>query len=279
MKKIAVIGDPVSHSLSPVMQNTVFRYLCMDYEYGKIELKPYQLKDFCDLARDEYAGFNVTVPYKTEILKYLDQISPESEFSESVNLVLSKGKKLYGYSTDGYGFERAIIESFNIDIKDERFFFIGCGGASKAVITHLLFLGVKEIIIANRTESGAEEFAVKLHKKFPKSEVLSCGLNPVRLSDILRNHPIIVQATSLGLKKDDQLPFNPDFLGKGMRVFDMIYKDTEFFKEAKKRECIATNGLLMLLHQGAKSFEIWTERKAPVDVMKKALLGVVETKI
>ena len=273
MKKISVIGNPVSHSLSPIMHNAAFKYLGMGYEYTSVELAPHQLKDFTELARNEYIGFNVTVPYKTEIIKYLDTVSAEAEFAESVNTVLVKNKKLHGYSTDGYGFEHAIVECFNADVKSEKFFFIGCGGAAKAVIAHLSFLGVKKIIIANRTDSKAEEFAVRLRKEYPGTNILSCGLNSKEIVEYLESFPIVVQSTSLGLQKDDALPFSPEFLKSGMRVFDMIYRDTAFLAEAKKRKCIAVNGLLMLLYQGAKSFEIWTENKAPVDVMKKAIIA------
>ncbi len=272
MNKLSIIGNPVSHSLSPVMHNAAFKYLGMGYEYTSIELEPNELKDFTDRARKEYIGFNVTVPYKTEIIRYLDTVSPEAEFAESVNTVLVKNKKLHGYSTDGYGFEHAIVESFNADGKNEKYFFIGCGGAAKAVIAHLLLLGVKKIIIANRTESKAEEFAVRLRKENPGAEILSCGLISEEIADHLKDLPIVVQSTSLGLKKDDALPFNPEFLKSGTRVFDMIYRDTAFLRESKKRGCIAVNGLLMLLYQGVKSFEIWTGKKAPVEVMKKTLV-------
>lgn len=273
MKKIAIIGNPVSHSMSPDMYSAAFSYLGIDYKYEKIELKADQLKEFTDLARNEYTGFSVTLPYKTEIIKYLDVVSSEAEFAESVNTVLIKDKKLYGYSTDGYGFEHAVIESFNTIVKNEEFFFIGCGGAAKGVITHLLFSGVKKIIIANRTESTVEEFAAKLKKKFSKAEILTCRPQSDKISEYLKSFPIVVQSTSLGLKRDDALPFNPEFLKKGMRVFDMIYGNAAFLTEAKKRECITVNGLLMLLYQGVKSFEIWTGVKAPVGIMKKALSG------
>ena len=276
METLALIGKSVSHSLSPAMHNAAFKYLGMDYEYSGIELESSQLKDFTDRARNEYIGFNVTAPYKTEIIRYLDSVSPEAEFAESVNTVLVKNKKLHGYSTDGYGFERAIVESFNANAKNEKFFFIGCGGAAKAVITHLLFLGVKSIIITNRTESKAEEFAVSLRKEYSGAEILSCGLSSEEIAVYLKDFPIVVQATSLGLKMDDALPFNPEFLKSGMRVFDMIYKNTAFLVESKKRGCIAVNGLLMLLYQGVKSFEIWTGNRAPTEVMKKAMNGLLQ---
>jgi len=279
MKKIAIIGNPISHSLSPGMHNAAFRDCLLDYEYGKIELKSHQLKAFTDQARAEYSGFNVTVPYKSEIIKYLDDVSSEAEFAESVNTVIAEDKKLRGYSTDGYGFERAIIESFDTDVKTEKFFFIGCGGAAKAVITHLLFLGAKKIVIANRTETKAKEFTEKLRKRFSGVEISSCGLNArEELSEHLKDSPIVVQSTTLGLKREDILPFNPEFLTSNMRVFDMIYNDTAFLAEAKKRGCVVANGLLMLLYQGVKSFEIWTGVKAPVEVMKKALLDAVKGK-
>lgn len=271
MKKIVLIGNPVSHSLSPVMHNAAFKYLGMDYEYESIELGSHQLKAFAERARNEYAGFNVTVPYKTEIIKYLDTLSPEVEFAQSVNTVLVKNNKLHGYSTDGYGFERAIAESFNVDVKNEKFFFIGCGGAARAVMAHLLFLGVKNIFIANRTESKANEFAIKLRKEKPGAEILSCGLDSEKITSYLEDFPIIVQSTSLGLMTNDALPFNLELLKNNMRVFDMIYTDTPFLKEARKRGCIAINGLTMLLYQGTKAFEIWTNNKVPVEVMKKAI--------
>lgn len=273
MNKLAVIGSPVSHSLSPVMYNAAFKYLGIKYDYASIELAPHQLKAFTDQARNEYIGFNVTVPYKTEIIRYLDTVSSEAEFAESVNTVLVKNKRLHGYSTDGDGFACAIVESFNANVKNEKFFFIGCGGAAKAVMARLLLLGAKSIIITNRTELKAEEFAVKLRKEYPESEILSCGLNSEKIMDYLKGFPIIVQSTSLGLEIDDALPFNPEFLKSGMCVFDMIYRDTAFLVEAKKRGCMTANGLLMLVYQGVKSFEIWTGNRAPAEVMKKTVMA------
>ncbi|MCP4180238.1 MAG: shikimate dehydrogenase [bacterium] len=280
MKHLAVIGNPISHSLSPIMHAVAIKSLGLDIDYSAVKVKNGELVDFLTRARSEYLGFNVTVPHKVDIIQYLDHVDQNAVLGESVNTVIvGKNGKLSGFSTDGYGLEKALNLEFSVKITEEYFFFIGCGGAAKAAISHLLSIGAKNIVIANRSLNKAKNFIDKLIKKYPKAHLSYCGLHD---ADIIKNHfdsnPIVIQSTSLGLNKNDALPLDVNLLNENMRIFDMIYGITPFLEQARKKNCLTADGRLMLLYQGVKSFLMWTGVEPPVNIMKNALFYKLEPK-
>ena len=270
-RKYAVIGDPIKHSMSPQMHNAAFEALGIDAEYSAIHVKKDDLAKFADHAKKELAGFNVTVPHKNAIIPYLDGISDLCSVTGSVNTVKVDGGKLIGDSTDGYGMEMAIKEAFNIDLKGNSFLFIGCGGTVKAVSYYFITQGADKLFIANRTVATAEKLSESLTNSTGK-DVYFSALNDIdRLTDFTEQADVIIQATSLGLKSDDPSPFPENLIQPGTAMFDTIYKNTSFLRNAAKHNAPFADGSMMLVHQGAKAFSIWTGQDAPIEEMRKAV--------
>ncbi len=270
-KKYAVIGDPISHSLSPGMHNAAFKALGIDAEYSAIHVKKEGLAKFADFARGELAGFNVTVPHKNAIISHLDGISDMCKITGSVNTITVKNGRLFGDSTDGYGLQMAIKEAFGIDVKGNSFLFLGCGGTVKAVSYHFIKEGAKKLFIANRTLSKADELT-KYLIKCTNSDVQCTAINQTNTLDhFLDSASVVIQATSLGLKETDPSPLPKELIRNKTVMFDTIYKNTEFLKNAAQNGVKSANGSLMLVHQGARSFSIWTKKDAPIEVMKNAI--------
>jgi len=272
--KFLVIGDPIAHSLSPAMQNAGFEYLHLGSPYDKRHVTAAELPAFAEYARLHLDGFNITVPHKNAIIPFLDEITPEARLAESVNTVAVRDGRLCGYSTDGYGLQKALESAFDCQLSGKAILFIGCGGAVQATACHLAALGVKAIDIVNRTPDKAEALAVKIRQIAPALTVRTAALSDTAALRVFLSHAdILVQGSSLGLKADDPAPFDLALLDgvKHLCVFDTIYKETKLLAAARSLHLPAAGGLPMLLYQGAKAFEIWLGRPAPVAVMKQKL--------
>lgn len=273
-KKIyAVIGCPVSHSLSPVMHNAALKALGLDAEYIAVLVPKEELEAFTLDARKNLAGFNITVPHKNAVIPFLDEISRDAELSGSVNTVTVSDGKLSGVSTDGYGLEAALAESFRYVIRDNSVTFIGCGGVVKALTFHFALHGIRKIHLLNRTLETAEKLAATLKEEFPLLSVETASISDdEKVGTFLNDSRLAVQCTSLGLKPEDPSPIRPELLPRDIFFYDTIYKRTKLYAYAEEHGIPAASGLSMLLHQGAKSLSIWTGLEAPVEVMRKALL-------
>lgn len=273
-KKIyAVIGCPVSHSLSPVMHNAALKALGLDAEYIAVLVPKEELEAFTLDARKNLAGFNITVPHKNAVIPFLDEISRDAELSGSVNTVTVSDGKLSGVSTDGYGLEAALAESFRYVIRDSSVTFIGCGGVVKALTFHFALHGIRKIHLLNRTLETAEKLAATLKEEFPLLSVETASISDdEKVGTFLNDSRLAVQCTSLGLKPEDPSPIRPELLPRDIFFYDTIYKRTKLYAYAEEHGIPAASGLSMLLHQGAKSLSIWTGHEAPVEVMRKALL-------
>ena len=273
-KKIyAVIGCPVSHSLSPVMHNAALKALGLDAEYIAVLVPKEELEAFTLDARKNLAGFNITVPHKNAVIPFLDEISRDAELSGSVNTVTVSDGKLSGASTDGYGLEAALAESFRYVIRDNSVTFIGCGGVVKALTFHFALHGIRKIHLLNRTLETAEKLAATLKEEFPLLSVETASISDdEKVGTFLNDSRLAVQCTSLGLKPEDPSPIRPELLPRDIFFYDTIYKRTKLYAYAEEHGIPAASGLSMLLHQGAKSLSIWTGLEAPVEVMRKALL-------
>jgi shikimate dehydrogenase len=272
--KYAVIGDPIVHSLSPQMHNAAFKALGINAEYLAVHVREQELPLFADRARKEFAGFNITVPHKNAIIPFLDSISDECSLAGSVNTVTNRDGRLHGESTDGYGLETAIKEEFGIPLEGGSFLFLGTGGTVKAVSFHFAGKKAKALFFANRTVSKSHSLIEELDNEYPETKYDCCSLEDELLMDeFISSSAAVIQCTSLGLNPEDPSPLDDRFFIHGKCYYDTIYKNTAFLKIAVGKGCRAAGGLSMLLHQGAKSFSIWTGKPAPVEVMKEVLYG------
>lgn len=275
--KFAVIGDPISHSFSPQMHNAAFKALGINAEYVAVHVKEQELPAFVETARKEFSGFNITVPHKNAIIPFLDTISKECSLTGSVNTVLNHDGRLHGESTDGYGLESAIREEFNIGLGDNQFLFLGTGGTVKAVSFHFSGRGVSALYFANRTVSKSRALIDELGKTYTETGYFCCCPEDEKLmDDFVSRSSVIIQCTSLGLKLEDPSPLADRYFRRGKYYYDTIYKNTAFLRNAGEKGCKFAGGLSMLLHQGARSFSIWTGKPAPVEVMRKALYFMVK---
>lgn len=272
MINFAVIGDPIAHSLSPVMHNAALKSLELEGTYTAERVPLEELPQFAEYARKNLNGFNITVPHKKNIIPLLDEISEAAAFADSVNTVTVKDGKLLGDSTDGYGLETALFEAFGLSVCGANIVFIGCGGAAHAAATYFAMRGAARIAILNRSLDKAEELSGKLKAKYPAiiAEAYSIS-DDQAIRDAMNGAQIAIQCTSLGLKPEDPAPIPPELLPDGICYYDTIYKRTALYRAAEAKGLRCAAGLGMLLHQGARSLEIWTGRKAPVEVMRTAL--------
>ena len=266
---VGLIGHPVEHSFSPPMHNAAFKKLGMDYVYTAFDVDPYKLKEAIDGARAlNIKGFNVTIPHKIEVMKYLAEIDEIASLIGAVNTI--DFKDLKGYNTDGIGAIKAIGEVTNV--KNKNIVIVGAGGASRAISFYLAKYGADSLTILNRNVDKAQGLA---------SDVLSSGLiddvesNSIDSMD-LTDADILINTTPIGMHPNvDDTPIAlAGDMHEDLVVFDAVYNpnETGLLKEAVKASAKPVYGIKMLLYQGAESFEIWTGKKAPVDAMEEALI-------
>ena len=265
-----IIGNPISHSVSPYMQTQAFLKLKINAIYVPFEVQkediPYVIKSLKSL---NIKGINVTLPYKEAILPYLDEIEKDALNIGSVNTIKIENKIARGFNTDAPGFILALREE-GIFVKDKNTIILGAGGTAKALGYILLKEKAKNIFLLNRTLEKAKKLKNKLQKY---GKVKSYPLKNEIIKDLIKQADILINTTSIGLKKDDPYLFDYNLLkeNRNLVVIDVIYFSTPLLKKASKFNLKAINGKGMLLYQGALAFEIWTGKKAPIDTMRKAL--------
>lgn len=274
-KTFCVIGDPVDHSLSPLMHNAAFNFLNLNYSYIAFKVRESELEESIDSLRQiNIAGFNVTIPHKVNIINFLDKMSEEAMLAGAVNTVKNENGRFMGYNTDIYGLMTPVEERISnfggIDV-----LILGAGGSCRAAIVGLSKKkGIGKVNIANRNQR-------KLMKvvDLGKTLGLNCIGNDYSDSDKLRElslkSKLIINTTSLGLEGEPS-PLKANYIAKDSIVFDIVYRPvkTDLLKNAKEANATLIFGYEMLLTQGGKAFEIWTGLKPPYEVMKKSLLGL-----
>jgi shikimate dehydrogenase len=273
-KLCCVIGDPVEHSLSPVMHNAAFKELNLDFVYVVFTVRKDELRNAIAGARSlQVHGLNVTMPHKTAIMKHLDEIDPTAKSIGAINTVLNADGKLVGYITDGVGAIKALKEN-SVSPEGKKLLLLGAGGAAKAIAFHVA-QEVEELKILNRTAQKANDLAEALHKKFDK-KVSGNTLSSETIKKELGDTDILVNATSVGMHPNvNQSLVDSTWLRPDLCVMDIIYNplETKLAKDAKSVEAKVISGIEMLVYQGAASFEIWTNHPAPVKAMKEAILN------
>ena len=273
-----VIGDPIEHTLSPIMHNAAFEALEIDYFYLAFKVKSAEVEDAIRGIRAlSILGLNVTMPHKHAVTKYLDEIDPTGKATGSVNTILNKDGRLLGFNTDGVGALNA-LEQNGVELRGKKVLLLGAGGAAKA-IAYTLSQEADELVILNRTPKPAAELADLLKQKFNK-KIIADQLSPSTIKENLADSDVLINATSVGMNPNaNQTPVAPEWLKPDLAVMDIVYNpiETKLAKDAKAVGAKVVSGVEMLIYQGAASFEIWTACKAPVAVMRKAALNHLRT--
>ncbi|OGF45922.1 MAG: shikimate dehydrogenase [Candidatus Firestonebacteria bacterium RIFOXYA2_FULL_40_8] len=281
IKLTGVLGYPIKHSLSPAMHNAAFKHSKLNYAYLPFKVKPEECAGLIKLLPElGFTGVNITVPHKQTAYRTVDFLTKDARLSGAVNTIKVKNNKLYGTSTDGEGLFRSLNQDAGINIKGKNIIILGAGGAGRSAAVYLAVKGAKRIIVANRSKKKAL-FAVKLIKKYaPRVTAISVPLDENIIKSYSFTSDLIINATSLGLNKSDKPAIGKKAFKRGIIFYDMIYNPalTSTMKVAKRAGARVYGGIGMLLHQGALSWEIWTGKKAPIRIMKKALIRGLKKK-
>ena len=270
MKQYLVIGNPIEHSLSPLIHNYwIKKHHLADSVYKKRKVEEKDLKSIIEeIKRDEVVGVNVTVPFKKLIIPFLDKLDFSAEETQSVNTLFKNNNKIIGYNTDSIGFWDTIRKLYPtssdpmmpLPLEDKRIFILGAGGVTASIISALKLQGANNITLSNRTKEKANE----LRKLFPEIEVLDWGKRPSVCN-------VVINTTSIGLTKDEELKIDfSDYdknFHKNFLFYDLIYnpKETLFLKKARLRGNKTMNGKMMFLNQAKYAFNIWTNIMPEID--------------
>ena len=255
IKKYLVIGNPIEHSLSPKLHNHWFEKNNINAIYNKKQINESDIKDIIsELRNEKIDGINVTVPFKISVIPFVDELTSEAKDAYSVNTIFRENNKVLGHNTDTSGFELA-IRGKGYDVKNKKIFILGAGGVVSSIVLALKKMGASKIILSNRTEKKAEE----LKKKFSYLEIVNWGEVP--------EFDMIINATSLGLNKNDEIKLNYRELGPNKLFYDVIYNpsQTKFLTSAKKFGNEIENGKMMFVYQAHQAFTIWHKIMPKID--------------
>lgn len=272
--KYAIIGDPVEHSLSPVMHEAGFRGLGIDAQYHRIPIQVDTLGEgLSNLLESDYQGINVTYPLKESILPFINELSPQALAIGAVNTIKIVDGLLHGYNTDGDGFVQSLREQ-GYDFNGQKVVILGAGGSAKSIAASLALLPIEEVLILNRTEDKAAALAVLVQSLGGKARAGS-----MMQGDWLTEVDLLIQTTSIGMK-GESFPLSLHGIKPSARVVDLIYNPrvTTFLAQAESLGCRTMNGLDMLLWQGVLAWKIWFAREAPVSLMREALFNKLNTR-
>ena len=264
MKKYLVIGNPIEHSLSPKLHNYWFEKNNIDANYDRKKIDKSEIQEIIsEIREDKLDGINVTVPFKSDVIPFLDTLSKESQITQSVNTIYKQDKKLIGHNTDIKGFELSLKET-QFNLENKTIFILGAGGVVPSIIYALEKLGTSKIIVSNRTKQKTEN----LKKYFSNISVVDWGDQP--------EFDMIINATSLGLNKEDNIGLNFKNLNKTKLFYDVIYnpKETNFLRTGKNLGCQVSNGKMMFIYQALEAFKLWHEVEPEINEELKKLLDL-----
>ena len=260
-----IFGNPVTHSLSPLMHNAAFSRFQMNSVYLAFPIEEHSLGlAFEGIRSLEIKGVNITIPFKEQAVEFIDEIPEDLDRSiGALNTVVNRKGILYGYNTDALGFLTSLNEDLNFRPEGKSILILGAGGAARGISFALAYAHADKILIHNRTPERSEGLTDYLSGSFPAT-----AIEPLRDLSNLKNEKIdlVVNATSCGMKGNDSLPMDLRQFEHAVSVYDLVYapSETRFLKEAKKLGFANANGLGMLVNQGALSFELWTGQKEGV---------------
>jgi shikimate dehydrogenase len=269
-----VIGNPIEHTLSPTIHNAAFNHLELDFVFLAFRVKAAELENAIRGMRGlGIHGLNVTMPHKSTVIGYLDEVDSTVKFLGSANTILNKDGKLSGFNTDGVGALKALREN-GTELSEKKVLLLGAGGAAKA-IAFSLAKEVEELAILNRAAEKAKELAETLGRISDK-KVVGDSLFSDTIQKNLRDSDVLINATSVGMYPNvSQSIVPPQWLKPDLTVMDIVYNpvETRLAKDAEAEGAKVISGVEMLIYQGAASFEIWTGRSAPIEVMRRAALN------
>jgi len=267
-----IIGCPVEHSFSPLMQNAAFDALKIDARYLAFSVKPEQIPQaIAGIRALNIHGVNVTVPHKSSVISCLDEISPLAQLIGAVNTIKNVRKRLIGTNTDVSGFIRS-LETLNFSPKHKSIALLGAGGSARAVLVGLTDAGASCIFIHNRTVGRAESLVTEFSQKFPETQLKSVSLKTILETPL----DLLVNTTTVGMETDVS-PLDLSQCRKIKHLADLIYSppQTRLLKQAEELGIHATNGMGMLLYQGCDAFTCWTGKHAPETEMQEQLFNQV----
>jgi shikimate dehydrogenase len=272
-----IFGYPIGHSLSPLMHNTTFAHHGLDAVYLPFAVPPAHLEIAVkSIVALHMGGVNVTIPHKQAVIAWMDDLSPEARLIGAVNTIHLRDGRLHGYNTDGIGFLRALEEAGS-DVSGRTVMLLGAGGAARAIAVKLCLAGIRRLYLANRTLARAEDLAAFLKQNIPHVDISVVTLRASSLAAHLPDTDIVVNATSIGMHPYDPMLLPSNELGPRHLVCDIVYRPlhTPLLRAAQRQGARTVDGLGMLLHQGAKAFEIWTEHAFPIAFIRARLLEAV----
>ena len=275
---IGLMAYPIRHSSSPAMQNEAFAKLGLDYAYLAFEVDNDTLEDaITGLRALKMRGSNVSMPNKTVVHKYLDELSPAAEMCGAVNTIVNDNGKLTGHITDGIGYMQSLKDN-DIDVIGKKMTIVGAGGAATAIEIQAALDGVAEISIFNRKDefwANAEKTVEKINTKTNCKATLYDLADLDKLKEEIADSYLFANATGMGMKPREGQTYIPDksFFRKDLIVTDVVYfpRETEMLRIAKEVGCKTMNGLGMMLFQGSAAFELWTGQPMPIEYMKETL--------
>ncbi len=284
--RLSVFGDPVAHSLSPQMHNPGLAEAGIETQYVRLHIQPEQLQVALEeLKKQNFIGTNLTIPHKVAALESMDEVDETARRIGAVNTVLVEDGQLIGFNSDGPGFARAIREEFSIDLHDLRIMILGAGGgAGKAAAVQAAMDRCERLVLVNRSTEKTEALAADLAPFFkddrlagPMERLEAIPSDESALAPQMDHIDLVVNATPLGMKRSDPEPLPASLLQPHQFVYDMVYSParTQLISQAQNAGARTANGLSMLLHQGAISFEHWFNREAPLEAMRKGLLAAL----
>jgi shikimate dehydrogenase len=277
---VGIIGDPVTHSLSPAIHNAAFAALGLDLTYVPLPVSADRVGEaVAGLRALGFRGANVTMPHKAAVLPFLDEVSSDARLIDAVNTIVVDDGRLIGHTTDGEGFTRALREVEPGGAAGWSVLLLGAGGAARAVALALADERIGSLTVADRTPAAADRLVERLRPRLGGVEVRVVSLGQLAAPDV-HDASLIVNATPLGTTESLKLPsVLVDTLRRGHVVFDLVYgkRPTNLLIEARVHGSRTVDGLSMLVWQAAGSFELWTGRPAPLDVMRSAARARRET--
>jgi shikimate dehydrogenase len=271
--RVVLIGHPVAHSFSAAMQQAAFDALEIDARYELWDRRQIDLADaIAELRGDDFLGANVTIPHKEHVVPMMDRLTDDAQATGAVNVISREGKKLIGHNTDVTGFKAALDKVVGKQKMPRHAVVLGAGGAGRAVVSALISEGFQRIVIFNRHLHRAEGIVRHFGKSAAHMDLRAMPWHESVLEAELSKTKVLVNATSIGMVPGET-PIPAELLPPDLFVVDLIYNPpvTQLLKDAAAAHCTTLGGELMLLQQGARAFELWTGKPAPVEAMQAEL--------